>query len=130
MHFNGCRACPSYNRGAGTETCFKCARYKEITDMYTDRETIRVVHIPSALIEEVADHSHQDFSMLQAIRKLDPKEMCAALMRYYGNATMEEIGQAMNLSDRQVKRITKSAMSSLKIIINERGSSIFFADEE
>jgi len=123
----GCRLCLSYNRGAGTKQCFKCARYKEICSQFTDRETIRVIHLPSALMEEVADRSHMGKGLLWAIRKLDPRDAAVMLMRHYGEYTNAEIAEALNVSDRTITTIMAQATSTLKIILNE-GSSVVSSD--
>ena len=115
----GCRLCLSYNRGAGTKQCFKCARYKEICSQFTDRETIRVIHLPSALMEEVADRSHMGKDMLTMIRMLDPKDMACILLQYYGRCSIAEIAEALGVTNTVIDRRLKRSRKILEEIIKE-----------
>jgi len=124
MAFSACRDCPHYNRGAGSGKCLNCPRYKDVINGFPDRDTIRVVSVPQAIIEEVADSSTKDFSMLGFIRKLDLREGAVALLRYYGRYTIEEIAETLTISPSTVKRLSASSMAHIKIMINESKCSV------
>jgi len=120
----GCRSCDSYNRGAGTKNCFKCQRYQDVCLEFTDRETIRVIHVPSALIEEVADRAHEDKGMLWAVRKLDPKDMACILLQYYGKCSIDEIAEAMGVTGTVIDRRLHRSRKILEQIISERNHAV------
>jgi len=124
MAFSACRDCPHYNRGAGSGKCLNCPRYKDVINGFPDRETIRVVSVPQAIIEEVADTATKDFSMIGFIRKLDVKEGAVALLRYYGRYTIEDMAEALSISPSTAKRLSTSAVTHLKIMISESKCSI------
>ena len=120
MDFKNCRQCGSYNRGKGTKTCFKCQKYKDILMSTHIRPKLVTEVFPQAILEQVADTTGPNGEdVIALMRSLPINEMVVILLRYYGNLTIEEISNAIEVGTATVSRRLKSAMDKLRDNLSE-----------
>ncbi len=122
--FEGCRNCPSYDRGQGTKKCLTCKQYKLFNETWNNGDTIQVVHIPEELMDAVADVNKKVPNLLEAIRKLDPKDQACILMQHYGGCTVDEIAEALNVTATVIDRRVKRARVSIKKMLSNDNSIV------
>lgn len=117
--FGNCHKCANYAKGQGTKACLKCKQLRLFDKTWEDRDTIRVVHIPSAIMEAVGDGSGEPKGIAWAIQKLAPNEAACLLMQYYGKCTREEMADVLCVSTRTIDNILRKARAGLKYILTK-----------
>lgn len=120
MAFSNCHKCGSYNRGKGTAACFKCPKYKDVILATHVRPKIITEVFPQAILEQVADTTGPNGEdVIALMRSLPINEMVVILLRYYGNLTIDEISNAIEVGTATVSRRLKSAMDKLRDNLSE-----------
>lgn len=71
------------------------------------------------VVDQLSDEKGEDFlinntTLKNQIKKLPPRESEIIMLRYYKGATQMEISNLLNMSQAQVSRLEKSAISHLK----------------
>ena len=125
--FTACGNCTAYNKGAGSKACLTCNKYKEITQTYQDRDTIRIVSLPQMVLEAVGDSHHKSKGIEWAMKLIDIECLAVVLLRHYGGRTIKEIAEGLKMSEATVSRRLAKGNEELKNILNE-GNSIICDD--
>ena len=81
------------------------------------KHTVRTVEEP------VADDVSDDFSVLEAVKKLPVNQRNAVYLHYYEGYTAKEIGRLMSVSTNTVLSWLKRSRSALKLDLEERGDA-------
>ena len=115
-----CRACESYNRGAGRPACLKCEKYKEIKMRYSKRQTIRAEIWPQELLDQLPDESAAS-GVMDAIRQLPPESTAVIVLRYYAGLSYAEIGVAMRRTERAAMKLCALSRRMLKTMVDPPG---------
>ncbi|MBQ3151223.1 MAG: RNA polymerase sigma factor [Clostridia bacterium] len=93
-------------------TLNKCHNYRR-----DKKHTVRTVEEP------VADDVSDDFSVLEAVKKLPVNQRNAVYLHYYEGYTAKEIGRLMSVSTNTVLSWLKRSRSALKLDLEERGDA-------
>jgi len=113
-----CTSCASYNRGAGTEKCLKCPKYKEIVQQTIGWETHNIVTLPEIMMEAFPDRRHEDHKLDDAMQKLDCLQLAVLVLRKQYGRTVREIAADLSIDKETVVIKTDEAIRTLKIILN------------
>lgn len=75
-----------------------------------------------SIIDQIGDSSQSEelwtdkFCVKNALSALSDKERQVILLRYYGGKTQVEISQGMGISQAQISRLEKNALSKMKVL--------------
>ena len=84
-----CTGCPSYNRGKGSQACYKCP--DQINIKPASKPGPRIINMQSELIEDIAEIIPKD--LRDILVTLDPKESTMLLQSIILKMTHQEIAE-------------------------------------
>lgn len=115
-----CRRCDNYRGGRGDKLCLKCNNYKLLDQIYDIRNTINVIPMVQAVVENIPMPARPDNHLMQMVRELPASDAALISLHYYGALSVREIAHVMQISQEATSRRLYRAVSHLKKNITQQ----------
>jgi DNA-directed RNA polymerase specialized sigma24 family protein len=110
-----CSNCPKWNKGRGQKECLKCKKYIDIQRKSIKRESIKTEHIPTAILENIADPRTR--TLINIIQQLPIDYAVPLMMRAILRMSYREIadyhGSTISPMQRRISHAIKIIKKSL-----------------
>jgi predicted DNA-binding protein (UPF0251 family) len=109
-----CHSCGHYLNGKGDKECLTC---KEITRVLPrNNQSPSSIPYPETAIENMAGRL-DTIDVLDALRKIDPKEATSFCQHFIMQMTVDEIAESSGISDRHVRRLIQQAIKNVRKLL-------------